>query len=473
MPLRPKPTRLALLAAACAAALPAAAAAETTYTARGAGFGHGVGMSQYGAEGMARKGASHREILARYYPGTRLGRASTDRTRVLLIDGAPVVELSGAARIPGRRSLDRDRVYRASQTATGRVELRTGSGRLVGRYTAPLAVDGRGAPVRLGGPALNGVTGGEYRGATVLHPGAGGLTVVNLVGLEDYLRGVVPGEMPSSWRREALRAQAVAARSYALATARRGGLFDQYPDTRSQVYKGVHGEQPETDAAVTATAARVVLHGSVVATTFFHSTSGGRTETSANAFGGPAQPYLRSIADAEDRLSPHHRWAVSFTAGEIERRLGSLVDGRYRGVRVLDRGASPRVLRAEVVGTRGRRPTTGATLRARLGLRDTWAYFGRIDTSAAGAEVAPRSPTVGSAPAGVLTGRVVPVPRGGAIRVERLAGARWRRVERAHTDRRGAFRVAVERSGRYRVVAEGAAGATVVVSDSTRRRAPR
>jgi hypothetical protein len=88
--------------------------------------------------------------------------------------------------------------------------------------------------VRLLGPALNGTSDGEYRGTLMLHPGSGGLTAINVVGLEDYLRGVVPSEMPSSWPEEALRAQAVAARSYALATARTGGLFDQYPDQRSR-----------------------------------------------------------------------------------------------------------------------------------------------------------------------------------------------------------------------------------------------
>jgi stage II sporulation protein D len=452
------------------AAAPREADAATAYTIRGAGFGHGVGMSQYGAEGMARKGHTHRSILARYYPGTELGAAPTERTRVLLAEGAPTAEVSGVGRIPGRRSLDPDRTYRARGTGEDEIELRTVRGRLVGRYPAPLALDRRGAPVRLAGRALNGVDDGGYRGALLVHPAGDGVTVVNDVSLEDYLRGVVPGEMPASWRREALRAQAVAARSYALATARRGGVFDQYPDTRSQVYEGVTGERPETDAAVAATKGRVVLHRGAVATTFFHSTSGGRTESSANAFGGSPRPYLRGVDDPEDRISPHHRWSLSLSGAQIEARLGSLVAGRYRGVDVLRRGDSPRVLRAEVVGTGGRRPATGAQLRARLGLRDTWAFFGRIDTAAAGAAIAARSPSRGAAPAGVLAGRVTPAPRGGAIVVERRGARGWRRVGSAVTDRTGAYRVSVTRPGRYRVRAEGAPGPVVRVEDGARRR---
>jgi stage II sporulation protein D len=446
-----------------ASALPPAAEGATVHTIRGAGFGHGVGMSQYGAYGMARRGASYERILAHYYPGTTIDRAAVDRTRVLLAEGIPAAVFSGAARVPGKRELNPDRTYRAVPGPRGGVELRTARGTLIGRASGPLVVDGKGSPVRLIGRAINGISDGGYRGTFVIHPAPVGLTVVNVVGLEGYLRGVVPSEMPASWPRAALQAQAVAARSYALATARTGSLFDQYPDMRSQVYKGVSEEEREANAAIKATAGRVIAHDGRVAKAFFHSTSGGRTETSANAFGGPPLPYLRSISDPRDATSPHHRWTLSLTGAEIEARLGSLVKGRYRGVRVLKRGESPRILRAEVLGSGGPTPTTGPTLRARLELRETWASFGRIDSSAAGALRATRSPASGPAPAGVLTGKVAPAPRGGRIVVERERRGRWRVAMRAHTDRAGAFSVAVERSGRYRVRVGGALGPAVRV----------
>ena len=442
---------------------PALAGAATSYTIRGAGFGHGVGLSQYGAQGMAKDGKRHRAILARYYRGARLGTAPTDAVRVLLVEGKPEVVFSGAARIPGRRALDPARSYRVTATPTGEVELCSAAGRGCRRYPGPLVVDGKGKPVRLAGPALNEVSDGEYRGALVLHPESGGLTAVNHVKLEDYLRGVVPSEMPTSWHREALRAQAIAARSYALATARDERLFDQYPDMRSQVYKGASGADDRTDAAVAATAGKVLLHDGEVATTFFFSTSGGRTEANENVFGGRPLPYLRSVADPADRISPQHRWTLSLTREEMERKLGSLVRGHYRGIRVISRGDSPRVRRAEVVGTGGLQATTGSTLTSRLGLRDTWAFFGRIEAAAAGAMMAARSPAAGRAPAGVLTGKVVPAPRGGRLRVEARGRRGWRTIARAHTDRKGDYRVSVARQGRYRVQADGVHGPVVRV----------
>jgi stage II sporulation protein D len=448
---------------ALAAFSPALAGAATSYTIRGAGFGHGVGLSQYGAQGMAKDGKRHRAILVHYYRGTRLGAAPTDGVRVLLGQGDSEVVFSGAARIPGRRALDPARTYRATATPGGEVELCSASGRGCRRFPGPLVVDGRGKPVRLAGAALNGISDGEYRGALVVHPDSGGLTAVNHVRLEDYLRGVVPSEMPASWHREALRAQSVAARSYALATARNERLFDQYPDMRSQVYKGVSGEDDRTDAAVAATAGKVLLHEGKVATAFFFSSSGGRTEANENVFGGRPLPYLRSVADPADRISPHHRWTLTLTREQIEDKLGSLVDGHYRGIRVINRGDSPRVRRAEVVGTGGLQATSGATLRSRLGLRDTWAYFGRIETAAAGAGVAARSPAAGRAPAGVLTGKVVPAPRDGRIRIEARGRRGWKTIERAHTDRGGVYRVSVDRDGRYRVRADGAHGPAVRV----------
>jgi stage II sporulation protein D len=454
---------VAVVVAVAAALGPSPAGAATVYTIRGAGNGHGVGMSQYGAYGMARRDFTYRKILAHYYRGAKLGPAPTDRTRVLLAEGVPAVEFSGAARVPGVRPLDPDRTYRAVATREGQVEVRSSAGKLVRRFPAPLALDGRGEPLRLAGPALNGISDGEYRGTLMLHPGSGGLTAINVVGLEDYLRGVVPSEMPSSWSREALKAQAVAARSYALATARTGGLFDQYPDQRSQVYKGVGGEAPETDAAIEVTRGEVLFHRGRIAIAFFSSSSGGRTESAVNAFNRQAYPYLRSVSDPYDRISPHFRWSLSLSREEMEHRLGALVKGRYEGIEVLEGGDSPRVLRAEVRGSKGRKSATGATLRAKLGLRDSWASFGRIDMAVAGAMRALRSPASGPAPAGVLTGRVKPEPRGGRIALERRERGGWRRAL-AHADRRGAFRVSVDRPGRYRVRAGGSGGPAVRVA---------
>ena len=138
------------------------------------------------------------------------------------------------------------------------------------------------------------------------------LTTVNHVDLEEYLPGVVPREMPPQWgdtAPAALEAQAIAARSYAMATRRSGGEFDMYADERSQVYGGASAEDPRANAAVAATAGKVVTLNGQIVTTFFFSTSGGRTENVENVFSGGPRSYLVSVDDnAFDATSPHHVW---------------------------------------------------------------------------------------------------------------------------------------------------------------------
>jgi stage II sporulation protein D len=184
--------------------------------------------------------------------------------------------------------------------------------------------------------------------------------------------------MPSSWDLEALRAQAVAARSYALSTSRGGGLFDQYPDTRSQVYRGVSAETSRTNAAVARTSGEVLVYRGRVATAYYFSTSGGQTENVEFGFsGGSPVPYLRSVQDPADRISPRYRWAIEYSDAEMARRLRGLVKGRLKSVKVVRTGVSPRVVQADLVGSRGRTRVTGDDLRARLDLPSTWVRFSR------------------------------------------------------------------------------------------------
>jgi stage II sporulation protein D len=235
-------------------------------------------------------------------------------------------------------------------------------------------VSGSSGYVQLRGTAMNGVTSGNYRGALELRPGTGGgVTAVNALSLDNYVMGVVPGEMPSSWLPEALKAQAVAARTYALATDRGGDVFDQYPDTRSQVYRGMTSEVHSTNQAVRDTANQVVTHDGQIIVTYFFSTSGGHTENIENVWGGDPVPYLRGVDDPYDRISPRHRWKVGpLTRGTITARLGSLCRGAFRRLKVVDRGASPRIVSADVICSRGRVRATGAQLRSELGLYDSW-----------------------------------------------------------------------------------------------------
>ena len=199
--------------------------------------------------------------------------------------------------------------------------------------------------------------------------------MINSLGIESYVKGVVANEVPSSWPAAALRAQAVVARSYGLATSR-SGPFDHYDDTRSQVYGGKSSETSETNKAVGQTEKEVVTYQGDVATTYYFSTSGGQTESSQFGFsGGSTVPYLKSVKDPYDDLSPVHKWTLTFSDDEMEDKLSGLFSGNLRKIDILERGESPRIVRAKVIGSGGSEIVTGDTLRSRLGLRSTWARF--------------------------------------------------------------------------------------------------
>src|SRR4051812_45866255 len=265
--------RLFLLTALAALLVPAVAHGATSFVVRGAGFGHGIGLSQYGAYGYAKHGRGYRQILDHYYSHTRLGRASSRPVRVLLKTGRSL-SFRGASRVSNVKLTPRV-TYRVKPSGDGLAFFK--GRRKVARASGPVRVSRPGRVVRLLGQAINGVGSGRYRGSIEFRRGRG-VTAVNVLGLDDYLQGVVPGEMPSSWHPEALKAQAVTARSYALATIKPGEAFDLYPDTRSQVYRGVTGEAASTNAAVRATSGQVVTYGGQVAITYYFSTSGGKTE---------------------------------------------------------------------------------------------------------------------------------------------------------------------------------------------------
>lgn len=330
---------------------------------KGRGFGHGVGLSQYGAYGFAKQGAGYKKIVGHYFKGTRVGRAGGAKVRVL-IGGGNRITFSGAKRACGTRLKERKR-YRFER-GRGGVALASGGGNR-------LASCGDSGGAR-GGSSVSYVGRGEFRGELVAVASGGGLNAVNRVGIDDYVRGVVPNEMPSSWPGDALKAQALVARSYALTSTVDGAGFDLYDDTRSQVYDGKSSETKATSRAVKATAGEVVEAGGKVATTFYHSTSGGRTESSEFGFpGGSSRSYLKSVRDPYDGRSPYHRWKERFSQGEMESKLG--VAGNLRKIQILKRGVSPRIVKARIVGSGGKETVSGATLQARLGLLSSWAKF--------------------------------------------------------------------------------------------------
>jgi stage II sporulation protein D len=193
--------------------------------------------------------------------------------------------------------------------------------------------------------------------------------------LETYVEGVVGAEMPASWPLAALEAQAVASRTYAITDHAGGARFDVFADTRSQLYLGRKAQTGQTEAAVAATAGQVVTYAGKPAITYFFASSGGMTESVQNGFpGAAAEPWLQGVADPFDQ-GPQHTWSESMSFAAAAARLRGLVRGAFRGIEVLKRGYSPRILTAEVLGSKGDTEVGGPELEERLGLYDNWAYF--------------------------------------------------------------------------------------------------
>lgn len=207
-----------------------------------------------------------------------------------------------------------------------------------------------------------------FRGRLQLSREGEGLRAINHVSLESYLAGVVGSEMPASWPLDALRAQAVAARTYALAQRRPAAPYDLKATVASQVYRGVAAETPSTRDAVASTRGQVLMHDGVLINAVFHSSSGGSTENSGEMWSRQL-PYLVSVPDF-DQTSPVHRWEKSFDPLALRRAFRE-TDG-VAAIEVLDTSSTGRVRRARILGPAGSLELSGNELRQRLGLRSTF-----------------------------------------------------------------------------------------------------
>lgn len=210
-----------------------------------------------------------------------------------------------------------------------------------------------------------------FRGRTLVIPTDKGLTAVNWVDLEEYLYSVIGGEMSSSWPQEALKAQAIAARTYALyerERQRNNPIYDlgDSPD-RWQIYKGVSSESPTIYNAVDATAGQVLTHNNKVILSVFHACSGGHTENVEDVWTSK-QPYLRAVPDFDQDIKECN-WQTTFSPAEISSRIsgvGTVKDiipeafSPYRSVKAL-----------KIVGDQGTRVLKGEEVRTALRLKST------------------------------------------------------------------------------------------------------
>jgi len=357
----------------------------------GRGYGHGVGMSQYGARGRALAGQLAPEILAHYYAGTTIGwRNPATTVRVLVLRAFPATALRPATIIGRGGAWTIDGIARvfpanarmiltptAPNATTWTLRVRSSLGLPLYRATVSTGLVVRpAAPASLLQLAAKLTPSNVYRGFLRIRLTTA-VTVINYVALDTYLRGVVPAEMPAGWPAEALKAQAIAARSYALRRLHPAiGTYDLYDDTRSQVYRGQRAETVATNAAVATTSGTVLMSGTSIVNALYHSADGGWTENNENVFvssigtivAGPVS-YLRGSSDrapdgsSYDAASPNATWQTAtytpdalaaILARDPRTNVGSLVS-----LDLSRRGVSGRLISVTVVGSLGTRTVSG------------------------------------------------------------------------------------------------------------------
>lgn len=386
--------------------------ASTTF--HGRGYGHGVGLSQHGARGRATDGHTAESILAHYYQGATLGTIPLDTPiRVRVLTDAPVSSASPLVLIGRGGSWTIDGIA-TTFPADARAEVRPTTSTVDGATTVTwrLRVLAAGGAILHDAPTSHfrmrahatarqlrtrgfepatriqvpgrASTSDTYRGVirAVLSSSSARANVVNEVLLETYLRGVVPAEMPSSWPAEALRAQSIAARSFAARRLRPGvSWYDVADDTSSQVYLGLEGEQATTDAAIADTAGQVLWSGSSIANTLFHSAGGGATEHNENVYVSStgakvASPvsYLRGVQDRRDdgtpydATSPFVTWkTATYTSDQLSAIFGGDSRTNVGTLSALDlrsRGVSGRLIKVTLYGSLGAKTVSGDVFRS-------------------------------------------------------------------------------------------------------------
>jgi len=308
--------------------VPAGATSVTIY---GEGAGHGHGMSQYGANSAAKRGLSTGQILQHYYPGTSVGRAggqvrvlvSTRPTLVVRTRSGLVASVVGSAKRwklthlhkRAARKAKRWSIAPVSPTVSRLSYASHGRWRRYADVAGQLQFSAGGRSIRLVAGADSGLFRGTLRAAATSASTAD-RDIVNVVPLEAYVKGVVPNEMPALWAPAAVRAQAIAARTYAVherATVQRG-WFDVYDTTASQVYRGSSSEQRASNRAVDATRGQIRTYAGQPAFTQFSSSNGGWMLASSTA------PYLVSGPDAYD---PVNAWTKVIPMSAFQARFGS------------------------------------------------------------------------------------------------------------------------------------------------------
>ena len=320
-------------------------------------------------------------VAATDHPLALRGLAQAPGGQVILAPGDTVT----LTLVGGAISVQRDGQARASAQAGASAQV-MGSGQTI--WLEPLA-----SGLALGNSKPAGdfqLKQRSYRGRLQVAVKGSALQAINTVDLESYLPSVVGSEMPASWPQAALRAQAVAARTYALRQRSASQPFDVSATVASQVYKGVEAETPATREAVVSTRGEVLMYGGSLVNAVFHSSSGGSTENSGDLW-SQQLPYLVSVPDV-DQDSPVSRWQQRLEPLALTKAFGEI--GGANRIEILATTSSGRVRQARVMGPSGTLVLTGAELRSRLGLRSTMVRFELVGPDVASSQLPAEPPPI-------------------------------------------------------------------------------
>ena len=345
----------------------------------GTGWGHGLGMSQWGAKGRAERGMTASQIISAYYQGTALTSSPTESTQIRVLVDEDYRPPAADGSFPSSNGLPGNLFGRGGPWA---IEGVTGPLQPDTRLNLVSLPGGHGIHARLYDPAGNPMidfpfpgtlkiiplsphtriqpfydftsaapnTGGTlfydtYRGVVWIRQNSEGLLdTVNELNIEDYLRGVVPAEMPSHWPYEALKAQAMAARTYALNELNPFHPTHDLDDTTfSQAYEGSNIEHPVTNAAIDETRNTVITYGGKPIAAYYFSGGSGFTENVEDVMNSAPLPYLRGIADVDaggapfDSQAPKREWATAeFPMRVLEDMLNVKPDTTVGGLQMID-----------------------------------------------------------------------------------------------------------------------------------------
>jgi SpoIID/LytB domain protein len=367
--------------------IPAFAGAEVYIKIKGRGFGHGVGMCQYGANGLANSGKNYKDILKYYFKSITVSTyaEAIPTVRVLLkeissgyleIKGTPSItiinEASGGTVITGFTGKIRLKAGTSGVVVEKEV---SGSFVQVGVYTGPLRIS---APAS-GNWYLSFFDGKEYQYKgyfkAVYNSTKKTVLLINYIDLENYVYGIA--EMPSSWNMEALKAQAVAARTYAYIRKGSSGTYDLFDDQNSQVYVGLNKINEPTyglrwKQACDGTYKEISYYDGKPAHVYYHSTCGGHTEDSEDVW-STAYPEARGVPCTYCSSSPYYQWETTITLSQLR---NAFSDQSISYAQVVERIENRRVKTVRLYRTNGTYTDVyGSTFRSKLGLRSTWFFI--------------------------------------------------------------------------------------------------